>query len=87
MTSNRITETIEELRLDSLRNQLTEGTDRMGKAINNDVPEDNDSNDKFTMVNTHRVLQKPPTLGEVLTAIRRALRIPTVKLVRDHDQI
>lgn len=36
-------------------------------------------------VNKHRALQEPPSFSDFLTFIRKSLRIPTIKIIRDHD--
>jgi hypothetical protein len=67
---------------------------RVGKVMSGDSLDsttdstiDSDKEPSFAVVNKHRVLQQPPSFAEVLTALRKALRIPAIKIVRDHDQI
>jgi len=40
----------------------------------------------FTSVNKHRVLQQPPSFSDFMTFIRKTLRIPTIKIVRDSHE-
>jgi len=47
--------------------------------------EDDEWNRKFVPVSRHRALQEPPSFSEIFTFIRKTLKIPTIKIVHDHD--
>jgi len=48
--------------------------------------QEEDSSPKFISVTKHRALQEPPSFSDLFTFVRKALRIPTIKIVHDADE-